>query len=201
MPIQPDVVKRDMSRRGVAPGQDLTQQTVGNQQNSDHNVHAMESRDQEKRGAINSTLIEPEAFMMKVGPLINLKSHEDQPQKQRRDQPKNAGFSFFDRILRPVIGEAAAHKEKGGDKGFLPWQLRITFAWGPGMARLPGKSIFRPPKNKVAAEQSGKKHGLGCKENDHSKLAGGGGSFGVASFVTVGVVGKNSGAHLGKIKK
>jgi hypothetical protein len=138
--------------------------------------------------------------VVEVRPLIDLETHEDESQEKGHNHPEDSGLSFFDGLFCCMIREAAANEEKRGDKGLDPWQLHIAFAGGPGMTRLPGKSIFRPPQDKIPPEQSCKKHGLGGEENDHSKLAGSRRGLGVASVVTVRLVGKNGGAHLGKIK-
>jgi len=97
-------------------------------------VHAVEASDQKEARAVDTAGIEPEAFMIEVGPLEALDADEECAEENGDGEPTEAGFALGDGGFGEVEGEAAPDEENGVYRSKEYGEVGDAFTARPGVA-------------------------------------------------------------------
>lgn len=170
VPIESDIVERDMVGRSEAAGKKLAEKAPEDKQNADRHMEAVETSDDKKAGAINAACVEPESFVMKVPPFIALEADEQGAKGNRHEKPTEAGFSFQNRNLTHVKCATARNEEDGIDRGEQKREVGDIRTRRPSMACLPWETILRPAEDKISAKKPSEEHAFGNQKHDHPEF-------------------------------
>lgn len=185
VPVEGDVLKRNVVRWGEAAGEDLAEETPEDQQDANGYVHTVKACDDEKRGTVDPVGIKPQAFVMEVGPFVALDTDKCRSEKNRQEEEAEAGFALFDSDLAEVECDTAREEKHGVDRGQKNREVRSACG-GPDVIGLPGETVAGQPQHDIGTDQAREEHPLGDQENDHPELAGRGRSGGVFLMRFVG---------------
>ena len=166
VPVETDILKRDMALGSEGPLGNLKEEAPENQQHADTNVRTMKSRQGKEGGAVDTPFVEPESLMIELCPFDALESHERGAHQSCEKHPAGSGLPFLHGHLGKVINKGTtdqndrvdARQELGHRRKFDS----ITEIRWPGSSPL--------SKHEICRNQSAEKKGLRAKEDAHAEL-------------------------------
>ena len=142
MPVESDVVERDVAGRREAAGKKLAEKAPEDEQNANGHMESVETRDDKKARAINTARVEPKSFVVKMPPFVALEADEQGAKGDRHKKPAETGFSFENRNLTHVEGATARDEEDGIDRGEQQREVGDIMTRWPSVACLPWEAIL-----------------------------------------------------------
>ncbi len=191
VPVESDVVERDMAGRCEAASKKLAEKAPEDQQNADGHMESVETGDDKKAGAINTACVEPESFVVKMPPFVALEADEQGAEGDRHKKPAEAGFSFENRNLTHVEGATARDEEDGIDRSEQKREVGDVRTRWPSVACLPWEAVPRPAEDKISAKKPSEEHAFGNQKHDHAEF----GCGWRCAVVLLGIVGEDCCGH------